>query len=115
MNKATAAPGKDTAHSGPWWRHPYMWLVVGGPAVVVVAGFVTLYLAIRSPDYVYSDAPPASGAGQASAARADSGTGKAGAAALAPAMQARNHAATGGLAKPAEAQAAAPAATASKP
>lgn len=110
MSKATAAPGKDTAHSGPWWRHPYMWLVVGGPAVVVVAGFVTLYLAIRSPDYVYSDEPP----GQASAAQAASGARKA-EAALAPAMQARNHAATGGLAKPEEGPAAAPDVAASRP
>jgi len=27
-----------------------MWLVVGGPAIVVVAGFITLWLAIRTPD-----------------------------------------------------------------
>lgn len=99
MSKATAAPSKDTAHSGPWWRHPYMWLVVGGPAVVVVAGFVTLYLAIRSPDYVYKDEPPTGSAGQASAVSASSERRKNTEATLAPAMQARNHAATGGLAR----------------
>ena len=38
--------------SGPWWKFPHMWLVVGGPAVVVVASFVTLYLAITRPDPV---------------------------------------------------------------
>ena len=34
----------------PWWRVPTMWLVVGGPATVVVAGFITLGLAIRGGD-----------------------------------------------------------------
>ena len=53
----------DSKRSGPWWRYPHMWLVVGGPAVVVVAGFVTLYLAISHPDPVYSDAPRASRSG----------------------------------------------------
>lgn len=36
--------------SPPWWKFGYMWLVVGGPAIVVVAGFITLWLAIRTPD-----------------------------------------------------------------
>jgi hypothetical protein len=68
-----------------------MWLVVGGPAVVVVASFVTLYLAISRPDPVYSDRqPPYAPVVQPAEDR--------GKAELAPAMQARNHAATGGLA-----------------
>ena len=33
--------------SPPWWRLPIVWMVIGGPAVVVVAGFATL--ASRSP------------------------------------------------------------------
>jgi len=36
----------------PWWRHPIMWMVVGGPAAVVVAGFATAWIAVRSPDPV---------------------------------------------------------------
>ncbi|PZQ69053.1 MAG: nitrogen fixation protein FixH [Variovorax paradoxus] len=36
----------------PWWRHPIMWMVVGGPAVVVVAAVYTAWLAMRSPDPV---------------------------------------------------------------
>jgi hypothetical protein len=45
---------KDThpAPSTPWWRHGLVWLVISGPAVVVVAGFVTLWIAMRSPDPV---------------------------------------------------------------
>ncbi|MGY0505816.1 FixH family protein [Luteimonas sp. e5] len=30
------------------WREPMVWLVVGLPALVVVAGFITLYLAITN-------------------------------------------------------------------
>ena len=41
--------------SPPWWKFGYMWLVVGGPAIVVVAGFVTLWLAIRTPDPVVAN------------------------------------------------------------
>jgi uncharacterized protein len=33
-----------------WWRVPTMWLVVGGPALVVAASLVTLALAIQHPD-----------------------------------------------------------------
>jgi hypothetical protein len=36
----------------PWWREPMMWLVVGGPAVVVVAGIATAVIAIRNADPV---------------------------------------------------------------
>ena len=55
----------------PWWREPIMWLVVGGPATVVVAGVTTLLIALQNPDPVV---------------KADT--------ARAPALQARNHAAT---------------------
>lgn len=36
----------------PWWRFPFVWMVMAGPAVVVVASFVTLWLALRTPDPV---------------------------------------------------------------
>ncbi len=36
----------------PWWQHGHVWLLISGPAVVVVAGFVTAWLAVRSPDPV---------------------------------------------------------------
>lgn len=80
----------------PWWKVGPMWLVVGGPAIVVVASFITLYLAIRTPDPVYSDATRP---GAAALAPADEPSQFE----LTPAMQARNHAATGGVAKAASA------------
>ncbi len=36
----------------PWWREPMMWLVVGGPATVVVAGIATAVIAVRYADPV---------------------------------------------------------------
>ena len=75
--------------SDPWWRHGHVWMVIAGPLIVVIASFVTLYLAIRTPDPVYSDSPRSAGA--AAHRPAD----EPGSSALAPAMQARNHAATG--------------------
>jgi hypothetical protein len=77
----------------PWWQFGHVWLLIAGPATVVIAGFFTLYLAISRPDPVVDadyyrkgveinktlDAAPAS---------------------MAPAVQARNHAATGAVPQP---------------
>lgn len=78
----------DTPGSGPWWRHPMMWLVVGGPGMVVVAGVATLVLALTHPDPVVPSSDGVDRSGVAAEAGAD--------AAMAPAMKARNHAATRG-------------------
>ena len=39
----------------PWWREPLVWMVIGGPAVVVVASFVTLGLVLARPDPLVSE------------------------------------------------------------
>ena len=76
-----------------WWRFPMVWLVIGGPLAVVVASFVTLGLALSHPDPVLTLVPASTAdlrsmdaAGKP--ARPDPAT--------LPALQARNHAATGG-------------------
>ena len=74
-------------HSGPWWKHGYMWLVVGGPLVVVVAGFVTLWLAIRTPDPVVAEDYYRRGVEINQRLQEPDK-------ALAPALKGRNHAAT---------------------
>jgi len=66
----------------PWWKFGHVWMVIAGPAVVVVASFLTLYLALSSPNTVLETE---------SVAQSRTGSG----ASLAPAMTARNHAATG--------------------
>ena len=42
----------------PWWREPMVWLVIGGPAVVVVAGITTAVIAIRGADPVLDTRQP---------------------------------------------------------
>lgn len=39
----------------PWYRFPLVWMVIGGPGVVVVASFATLWLAVRTPDPVVDE------------------------------------------------------------
>lgn len=77
--------------SPPWWTFGHVWLVIAGPVIVVIAGFVTLYLAISSPDPVVSEDYYRQGV-EINRRGAAAGTN---ASALAPAVQARNHAATG--------------------
>ena len=75
-------PSSNSFHAPrPWWAFGHVWLLIAGPAIVVVAGFFTYYLAVRSPDPVLPT--PVQGQGS------DIGQ--------APAVQARNHAATGTL------------------
>jgi hypothetical protein len=44
-----------TAVPNPWYREPWPWLLMSGPAVVVVAGFITLYLAVSGQDGLVVD------------------------------------------------------------
>jgi hypothetical protein len=81
--------------SPPWWKFGYMWLVVGGPAIVVVAGFVTLWLAIRNPDPVVANDYYRRGVEiNKTLENRD--------ASLLPALKGRNHAATPDQDKPAQ-------------
>ena len=71
----TLPPAPDRSESTPWWRLPIVWMVIGGPSLVVVASFVTLGLALSHPDPVISAQPGVT-------------------ASELPAVQGRNHAAT---------------------
>ncbi|MDR0274267.1 MAG: nitrogen fixation protein FixH [Burkholderiaceae bacterium] len=81
------------ADTRPWWKHGYLWLVIGGPLAVVIASFVTLFFVLETPDPVYQDAP----GGQVLAPAEDAADAPQ-SGPLMPAMQARNHAATSGAA-----------------
>jgi hypothetical protein len=47
MTKPTLAPD-----ARPWWKYGLVWLVISGPAAVVVAGIATVVIAVRQPDPV---------------------------------------------------------------
>lgn len=77
----------DITHK-PWWKYGYVWLLISGPLLVIIAGFITLYLAITRPDPVTDEDYYQKGIeiNKTLDEQRDS---------LAPANQARNHAATG--------------------
>jgi len=79
-----------TANPAPWWHFGHVWLVVSGPLIVVVASFFTFYLAYSGMDTLVTEAdfPPGGQRVQSQPSN------------LAPAMQARNHAATGSTVLP---------------
>ena len=81
------APAGAPATALPWWRFGIVWLAFGLPASVVVAAIVTGAIAWRHADRVVSDRSPATAAAASTPAAID---------ALAPAVAARNHAATAG-------------------
>ena len=45
----------DNAVAKSWYREPWPWLLMAGPVTVIIAGFVTLWLAIRSDDGLVAD------------------------------------------------------------
>jgi hypothetical protein len=57
----------------PWWRFQIWWMAFGGPVLVAIASFASLYLAVHGRD------PPLADTGAAESATT-------------PAVQARNHA-----------------------
>jgi hypothetical protein len=76
---------QDSEAKKAWWQHPIMWLIVGGPAVVVIASMLTIALAIRYPETLVDERKQTTLA----ASKQDS-------AAMMPAVKARNHVATSG-------------------
>lgn len=45
----------DAAHGQAWYRERWPWILMAGPAIVVVAGLVTAWLAVRSQDGLVMD------------------------------------------------------------
>jgi hypothetical protein len=45
----------ESTEAQPWWKYGQVWLLISGPAIVVVAGFWTLWLAIMQPDPVLDE------------------------------------------------------------
>ena len=75
----------STADAGrPWWSFAHLWMVIAGPAIVVVAASFTFYLAASAPDPVLStqDVPESRSSSTVQLTQV-------------PALEARNHAAAG--------------------
>ncbi len=74
----------------PWWRNVWCWLVLAGPVAVVFAGLTTYWIASSGADPLVDRDYYQKGLALGKVAGESSG-------AFAPARQARNHAATGGM------------------
>jgi hypothetical protein len=61
----------------PWWRIKMVWVVLAGPAIVIVAGLATAFIAVRGADEVvpheeggrFADKPAVQGRNHAPTAR----------------------------------------------
>ena len=88
MADANSQSASSMTPSSPWWKFGHVWLVISGPAIVVVASFITFYLAAVGQDPVIEEDYYRKGIEINKTLRENP-------ASLAPATQARNHAATG--------------------
>ena len=82
-----------TPAAAPWWKFGHVWLVLAGPLVVIVAGFITLWLAMSRPDPVVAEDYYQRGIDIKKTLEHPEKS-------LAPAMKGRNHAATPPEAQP---------------
>jgi uncharacterized protein len=56
MSNTQAMPNGTSLNTNQkWYTNPFVWLIIGGPLLVVVASFITLYLAIKHPDPAIDD------------------------------------------------------------
>ena len=88
MNAAVESSSPSTEATGaPWWKFGHVWMIIAGPATVVVAGFITGWIAISGQDPVIDPNYYQNGLRiNQQLAHPDK--------ALAPAVQGRNHAAS---------------------
>lgn len=77
-----------TKSSEPWWKFGHVWMVIAGPAIVVVASCLTFYIAAKGTDPVLDEDYYQKGLQINKELAANPSS-------LAPAIQARNHAQTG--------------------
>lgn len=79
---------KDNAvDSAPWWKYGHVWLIISGPIAVIIAGFITAYIAMNGADPVIDENYYQNGLEINEKLRAEKKN-------MAPAQAARNHAAT---------------------
>ncbi len=86
-SKPMMVSGMESKLPPPWWKFGHVWLIVAGPVVVIVAGFITFWLAVRNPETVVAEDYYRQGIEINKTLEASDTS-------LVPAMKGRNHAAT---------------------
>lgn len=99
-HQASIIANKAAIKGKPWWHYGLAWLVFGGPAAVIVACMITIYLAVNGQDPVldhdyYQQGININAKLEAAEAAKQEALSIAEKNALQPAGLARNHAATG--------------------
>lgn len=51
----TKIESKSEFENEPWYRNPWVWLIIAIPFLTVIGGLFTIYLAISRPDYLVDD------------------------------------------------------------
>lgn len=92
-DKNVSKPDNESPENRQWWHYGHAWLVFGGPAAVVVACIITVYIAVKAQDPVidedyYRHGLEINKTLEQAKTREELN-------ALEPALRARNHAATG--------------------
>jgi len=81
------ADTKPVDPSTIWWKNGYVWMVLGGPLVVIIASFVTFFIAARGADPVLEVPAKVAEAAKKGVTPAED--------AMVPALQGRNQASAG--------------------
>jgi uncharacterized protein len=74
----------------PWWKEPYVWMVIGGPLSAVIGCLVTAIYIFQGPDRLKPDDAFSQSTVIREALRQADGPRQ-------PALLGRNHSATGGI------------------
>jgi uncharacterized protein len=53
--KILSADNTFTPKIKPWWKEPYVWMVIGGPVSAVVACIITAFYIMLGPDAVVAE------------------------------------------------------------
>ena len=85
---ASTVVDAQTQTAPPWWKEPYVWMVISGPMSAVVACLITAVYILQGPDALVPD-------DQFDQGRHIALELKSAAPAMQPAHTARNHSATG--------------------
>jgi hypothetical protein len=85
---ASTVVDAQTQTAPPWWKEPYVWMVISGPLSAVVACLITAVYILQGPDALVADDQFVQGRHIAQEL-------KSAAPAMQPAHTARNHSATG--------------------
>ncbi len=54
-NKEVSSAPKPVLTVRPWWKEPYVWMVISGPLSAVIACAITAIYILRGPDAVVSE------------------------------------------------------------